>query len=341
MKYRKIIATGPGGPSVLQCVEEEIPAPGPRDVLIRVLAAGVSYADILIREGVYPGIRNFPLTPGYDVVGQVEETGSDVTSVRRGDRVAALTVTGGYAGYLLLHQSELTKVPDGLDPAESVSLVLNYVTAYQMLHRAVRLRKGDTILVHGGSGGVGSALLQLGKLMELRILATASAGKHELVKSLGAIPVDYRSQDMEDRIRSLAPEGVSAAFDGTGKWVFPSYKILKSKGKLVLFGLSSMLEGGRRSLSKKIRAYLRLSVFFVNLLPVRKKVIFYQITGYRRKHPEWFREDLSTLFSLLRRKKIHPIIASLHPLQNAASCHELLMKGAVRGKMVLLPQASG
>src|SRR5215468_9179296 len=175
MHYKRIVVTHPGGPEVLQMIEEELPEPENNQVRVRILTTGVAYADVAVRLGTYSGLDSSkgPISPGYDIVGIVDKVGSGVTSVSIGQRVAALTVTGGYSEYICLPAAELIPIPSDLDPAEAVSLVLNYTTAYQMLYRVAEAKSGSTILVHGAAGGVGTALLQLGAVAQMKMIGTA------------------------------------------------------------------------------------------------------------------------------------------------------------------------
>ncbi|HYV51721.1 MAG TPA: alcohol dehydrogenase catalytic domain-containing protein [Candidatus Eisenbacteria bacterium] len=178
-KYKHIAIRRFGGPKNLLLAEDELLEPRANEVRVKVLAAGVSFADILMREGVHPESWNLgrtPFTPGWDVVGVVDKLGDRVSTWQTGQMVAALPIVGGYSEYILLPSNELVPVPPGLDHAEAVSLVLNYTTAFQMLHRCAHIRSGESILINGGAaGGVGTALLQLGKLANLKkMYGTAS-----------------------------------------------------------------------------------------------------------------------------------------------------------------------
>ena len=217
MSYKRVIVTEFGGPEVLKVVEEAaLPEPGPGEVRVKVLVTSACFTDTMIRKGKYIDLKEKPpFSPGYDVVGVVDKLGTGVTRLKVGQMVADLTVTGGYSQYICRPGSSLVPVPDGLDPAEAVSLVLSYVTAYQMLHRSAKVRRGQSILVHGAGGAVGTALLQLGQLLDLEMYGTASKPKHELVAGLGATPIDYRSEDFAERVRELTGDGVDAAADLT------------------------------------------------------------------------------------------------------------------------------
>ncbi len=336
MINRRIVATKSGGPEIFRLIEEDKPKSTGEEVCVRILAAGVSFADVLMREGVYNGMPKFPFTPGYDIVGIVDSIGDNVSAVNPGDYVAALSFTGGYADYILLPQEELVPVPSGIDAAEAVSLVLNYVTAYQMLHRTANTKSGNSILIHGAAGGVGTALLQLGKLMGLRMVGTASEAKHDSIKKMDAIPIDYKDRNVIKKLHSLQPNGYDVILDGTGEWGFPSYKLLHKKGLLIIYGISAMLKQGRKNITGILKTYLRTSIFMTNLLPKKKRVKLYQITRMKEQHPEFFREDLQTLFRLLQEEKIVPVISEKRPLNDAAYCHEKLNCSQVVGKMVLV-----
>jgi NADPH:quinone reductase-like Zn-dependent oxidoreductase len=334
IRNSKVVITGRGGPEVLKLVEEDLPAPGPGHVHVRVLAAGVAYADVLMRHGLYPKIPPFPFAPGYDIVGDIDALGAGVTQFARGQRVAALTMIGGYAQYTLVPTVHLVPVPDQLDPAEAVSLVLNYVTAYQMLHRVANLREGQHLLIHGAAGGVGTAALQLGKIAGLIMFGTASKPKHELVSSLGATPIDYRSENFVDRIPQLAPGGVDCALDPIGgkNWL-ASYRCLRADGTLACYGASSAVTEG------KLSAGLGFALLgLLKIIPDGKRALWYNVKTLRDSHPDWFREDLSKLFGLLAARKIQPVIAAKLPLREAARANELLEQAQISGKIILLPQ---
>src|SRR5947207_6034950 len=161
VKHTRIIVTHYGGPDALGVVEEECPEPKDGEVRVRVLAAGVSLPDIMARQGIHPETPRVPFTPGWDLVGVVDRLGDGVSGIEPGQRVAALPIHGAYAEFVCLPQRELVPVPSGLDAAEAVSVILNGITAYQMLHRSAKVSKGQRVLIHGAAGGVGSALLQL------------------------------------------------------------------------------------------------------------------------------------------------------------------------------------
>jgi NADPH2:quinone reductase len=336
MKYKHIVISQFGGPENLLLVEDDLREPGPNEVRVKVLSAGVSFADILMRQGVHPESWNLgrtPFTPGWDIVGVVDKLGNKVSSWHIGQIVTALPVVGGYSEYIFMSSNDLVAVPVGLDPAEVVSLVLNYITAYQMLHRCAHIKSGESILINGGAaGGVGTALLQLGKLVNLdKMLGTASSEKHGIVSDLGGIPIDYKSVDLYEEIIRLTSHndnepGVDAVFDGIGGKSFKSlYEILRNGGRLVAYGGTPTADLGDW-----------LMMFTMNVVSDKKKFILYSIQTLKRLKPAWFHEDLVLLLDLLKQGKIKPIIGARMALNQAAKAHELLASGSVKGKIVLI-----
>ena len=344
MRHTRIIVTHYGGPEELRVVEEECPAPKHGEVRVRVLAAGVSLPDLMMREGMHPETPRLPFTPGWDLVGVVERLGAGVSGIEPGQRVAALPITGAYAECVCLPPRELVPVPSGLDAAEAVSLVLNYVTAYQMLHRSAKVRPGQRVLIHGAAGGVGSALLQLGRLVGLEMYGTCSSRGASAVAELGAIPIDYQQQDFVTEMHRLTSEGADVVFDGIGGLhIWRSRQALRPGGRVVAYGLTASLRGGRLASGRAGRRhrFRRLAIFGVYiaggwLLPGRKRVVPYSIQWLKRLRPAWFRQDLLALFDLLHQQKIKPLIAQRLPLAEARHAHELLGQGGVTGKIVLV-----
>ena len=332
MSYKKVILNEFGGPEVLQVFEANtLPEPGKGEARIKVLATSATFTDTMVRKGIYYGFKEKPpLSPGYDMVGVVDKLGQGVTDLEVGQIVADLTVFGAYTEYMLRPVDALIPVPAGLDPADAVSMVLSYVTAYQMLHRVAKIQSGQKILVHGAGGAVGTALLQLGALLDLEMYGTASQSKHELVQSLGATPIDYMNEDFLDRMQVIG--GVNAAFDAIGGENFKrSFKSLKKGGTLVPYGFynQALGKGGNVALD-----YLSIALW--NILPNGRKASFYSIGDLRKKNPEWFKEDLSILFGLLKEGKIKPSIEKRMKLEEAKKAHELIEEAAVKGRLVLI-----
>jgi NADPH:quinone reductase len=347
-RHTRIIVTHYGGPDTLRVVEEACPEPKDGEVRVRVLAAGVSAPDIMMREGIHPETPPVPFTPGWDLVGVVDRLGAGVSGIEPAQLVAALPIHGAYAEFVCLPQRELVPVPAGLDAAEAVSLVLNYVTAYQMLHRSGKVRSGQRVLIHGAAGGVGTALLQLGRLAGLEMYGTCSARDAAAVSELGGIPIDYKHQDFVTEIHRQTSEGVDVVFDSIGgSHIWRSRKALRPGGRVVAYGLTGKLAGGRLASGRpggrhRFRGIAIFGVYIVGsfLLPGRRRVVPYSIQTLMRLRPEMFRQDLIALFDLLQQKKIKPIVAQRFPLAEARHAQEVLGKGGVTGKIVLVHNRS-
>jgi NADPH2:quinone reductase len=326
---RAVMLTRKGGPEVLQTMELPMAEPGPGEVRVRVLATGVGATDLTMRRGTYPFAPKIPFVPGYESVGEVEAVGPGVQSLEPGDRVAALLVHGGYATHVVRGAEHWVKVPPGLDEAEAVALILNYVTAFQLIHREAKLQPGQRALVNGANGGVGQALLDLLRAHGVEAIGAAASRRHDIVRSYGARPIEGRGANLEEGVHALVPEGVDAAFDAvggaaTGQCVAAT----RRGGTTVWYGF-----GGAKGLPQLLRSAAAL---FVGA-PLRgRRGRFYGITLQYRKNPAPFRADLLELFSLLAQRRIHPRISQRLPLLSARQANERLEAGDIEGKLVLL-----
>jgi NADPH2:quinone reductase len=336
---KRVVVEHFGGPEVLRVVEQDDPRPGRGEVCVRVLAAGVSFTDTLVRAGTYLGGPSPPFTPGYELVGVVEELGPGCGELEPGDRVAALIVWGGYAERVCVPEANAVRVPADLDPAQVVSLVFPYMTAYQLLHRAAKARGGETVLVHGAAGRVGRAAVELGVPAGLRLYGTVSTADRERVEQLGAVPIDHRREDFLARVRELTDRGVDVALDGIGGPIsIRSFRALGPGGRLVIFGHYSTISEGRRSRRGWLAWYASTAlVGTAGLLWPRRRVLSYRIAKLRDRHPDWFAEDLGELVALLREGEIDPAVAERLPLTDARRAHELLAGSAAVGRLVLVP----
>lgn len=326
----EIVMPREGGPEVLETRRRELPSPEPGRITVRVEAAGVAFSEVQMLKGRYFGQPKFPFVPGYDLVGTVEGVGEGVDGSMIGTRIAALTETGSWADRVALDAKDATPVPDGLDPPDAVAVVTNGVTAWQMLNRAASVRIGQTVLVHGASGGVGTLLVQLAQLAGAKVIGTASARKHDYVRALGAVPVDYRD-DVRRRVREISPDGVDAVFDHLGgPGLVDSYRMLRKGGTLVTYGSASTLEGT----GHWIRPYLPIfaRVLRWNVTPDGKKATFY----YVKRWPRFFREDLATVLALLVEGKIEAHATTRMPLEKAPEALAFLASGKASGKVVLV-----
>jgi len=343
VKQLRIVVTHYGGPEALELREDECPEPKKGEVRVKVLAAGVSLPDIMAREGIHPETPPVPFTPGWDLVGAIDKLGDGVIGFDLGQIVAAMPISGAYAEFVCLPHSKLVPVPPGLDPAEAVSLILNYITAYQMLHRSAAMRAGQRALIHGASGGVGTALLQLGKLAELEMWGTCSPRRAVDVSSLGAVPIDYHCKDFVEEILRLTGDGVDVVFDPIGgNHIWKSRMALRPGGRVIAYGNTTSLRGNglvavRTGQRNRLHGIPVFALYIIGgfLLPGRRRVIPYSIQWLMRLKPDQFRQDLATLLELLKEKKIKPLVAQTFSLADARKAQEILARGGVIGKIVL------
>ncbi len=327
MKYKSVIVTKRGGPEVLQVIERDLRVPSTGEARIRILATCVCLPDVQARYGQTPIAPRVPFVPGYAIIGVVDALGKGVTNVVVGDRVAALTVFGGYAECIFLGKEQLIPVPATLDPAEAVTLLLNYIVAYQTLHRSAKVKAGDKVLIIGASGGVGTAFLQLGKLANLTMYAIASKSKHSVLTEHGAIPIDYHTQDFVEVIRQAEPHGLDAVFDGmVWGYLDRGFSLLRRGGTWVQYG-------NPLSFSGLLRLLARLILF--NVLPNGRSLQLYGTTTSKFGRRPYL-EDWATLFKLLEEGKIKPVIMKKFPILEAAQANALLESGQVIGNIVLL-----
>jgi NADPH2:quinone reductase len=326
--YRAVMLTRKGGPEVLQVVELPLEPPGAGELRIRVTAAGVGATDVSMLNGNYPFAPQIPFVPGYEAAGVVDAIGAGATGFALGQRVAILSVYDGFAGFLTRGAEHFLHVPDGVEDRDAAAVILNFATGWQMLHRVAKVREGQTALVTGASGGVGIATLQLLKLAGLKTYGAASASKHELVRSLGAIPIDYTQGRLDTLMKRAEPGGVDFVFDAVGgSNIGTCISSLRRRGMVVGFGFM-----GAAGMFAKIIMFANL---FVGSRLRGRRGDFYGISALYKKDPKPFREDMPKIFELLREKKIDPVIKYTFPLLEARKAIELLISGTATGKIIL------
>jgi NADPH:quinone reductase-like Zn-dependent oxidoreductase len=334
-KNHRVVVARHGGPRVLEMIEEDLPKPQAGEVRVRVLAAGVSAYDLMFRSsGSFPGSPRIPFTLGEDIAGVVDKLGEGVSAFEPGEMVAGPTFSlglgGGYSEHVCLPAADLVSVPVGLDPAKAVCLVVNYLTAHMAMHRTANVRSGERILVQGAAGGVGTALLELGKVAGLEMYGTASDYNHERVSELGATPIDYRNEDVVERVRSLTGDGVDVVFDPIGgmRQLLRSNRALRKGGRMVWFGVAAAKKNGLRVIPLTL-----LTVGLLKSVPDGKKLL---LTPDLSKDNAWIRETLAELLDLLAAGELNPVVAARIPLDEAWRAHELLERGGYAGKVVLV-----
>ncbi len=325
MAYGKWLVTARGGPEHMVWTKCDAGPLQPGMARMRVLAVAVCADDISVRRGNRPVLPKLPFTPGYSFIGAVEAVGDGVVDIKAGDRVAALTNFGAYAERIDWRADELVAVPDDVDPAEAAPLILDWLVAYQCLHREARLERGDTALVIGASGGVGRAFLALGQLGGVKMYGLCSGAKSGLVASFGAVPIDYQRQAFVSELRRMEPQGVDAVFNGmAGGYLGRGLKVLKPGGVLVHYGAPE---------SMVALLLLIPRLLWRMVLPVRRKVRGY---GTHRLGFDRMKDDWLHLFNLLRQGEIRPVIAERLPIAEAKRANELFELGTTVGHIILV-----
>lgn len=334
-RNHRIVVSRRGGPEVLEMVAEDLPEPESGEVRLRTLAAGVSAYDVMLRASRFPGFTRLPYTPGEDIVGVVDKLGAGVSGVEPGQTVAGWTFgrAGCYAEFICTPANDVVPVPADLDPAKAVALVVNYLTAQVALHKTASVRIGERILVHGAAGGVGIALTQLGKLAGLEVYGTASDYNHALVSANGATPIDYRTEDFVESIRTLTGDGVDVVFDiiGGARHLWRSSRALRKGGRLVMLGMAGATKAGAKIIPPTL-----LAVGLLKLMPNGKRLpLSPGMESYPQEHNDWYRATLTEFFESAAAGNLEPVIAECVPLAQAARAHELLERGGHAGKVVL------
>ncbi len=326
--YRATMITRPGGPEVLEIADLPLAAPGANELRVRVRACGIGATDLTMLAGKYQFAPKLPIVGGYEIAGVVDAIGRNVTGFRIGQRVAALTVHGGFAEYVVREARHFVPIPDEISDIEAAAVILNYVSAWQMIHRVASVQPGTSALVTGAAGGVGTALLQLLRLAGAKTYGAASRPKHALVEKLGAIPIDYREGPVDRLIRSREVDGVDTVFDAIGgRSISRCLSAVRRGGLVVGYGFMA-------ADSKISQARMFFDTFITSRLRGRRGT-FYGISLLYRKNPRPFLEDLRKIFTLLAERRIAPVIAEVFPLERARQALELLATGTKAGKIVL------
>jgi len=341
---RAVVITRHGGPEVLRVQEWPDPQTGPGQVRVAVKAAGINFADLMARAGIYPDAPSPPSVVGYEVAGEVEDVGEGVTGFAVGDRVIAGTRFGGYAELVAVDERQVLPLPDALSFEQGAAIVVNYATAYAGLVMMGGLRRGDRMLIHSAAGGVGIAALQIGSTIGAEIFGTASAAKHDVVREQGCDhPIDYHSVDFADEVmRITGGEGVDVVMDAIGPTSFKrSYRILRQGGRLVMFGLAEAQTGERRDIPALLKGLARMPLATVpwwkslGMMNENKGIFGLNMLSW------WDREGLDRLLGPLTEGltggEYVPVVADSFPFERAGDAHSFLGEGSSVGKVVLVP----
>ena len=331
---KRIVYTKRGGLEAIEIIDEKSPEPGNNEVMIEVHRAGINFADLMMRQGLYGAAPDFPFTPGYEVSGVIRAIGPDVERHNVGDRVVALTGFGGYAEQVVVSEERAWTLPDNVSFDAAAAMPVTYLTAHHMLVHLGNFREGDSVLVHHAAGGVGTATAQIVKALKGgRIYGTASAEKSDFVEEMGMIHI-ARGEDFVQRIKGES-DGVHHALDPVGgKHVMESYKALRNGGRLYVFGASSAVKGPKRSLWTAIKMW-RTTPRFDPIRMMNSNKSVYGVHMGMWKDEEIAREQMVALASMLEKGQIDPVIDSVYRFEDVAKAQQYIHNRGNRGKVLL------
>jgi synaptic vesicle membrane protein VAT-1 len=342
---RAVVQTGTGGPEVLQVQERPDPPVGLGEVRIAVRAAGINFADTMARVGLYPDAPKPPCVMGYEVAGEVESVGDGVTGLKPGDRVVAGTRFGGQAEMVSVPEGQVLPLADRLSFEQGAAIPVNYSTAYCGLVVMGGLKEGERVLIHAAAGGVGTAAVQIARILGAEVFGTASASKHDAIRELGVShPIDYRSQDFEHEVtRITGGEGIDLAFDAQGPRSFrKDYRLLRPGGRLVMYGLSEASTGQGRSIPRLIGSIAQMPTATfpwwksLGMMNENKGVFGLNMLA-------WWDEEGSIeritgpLIDQIEEGGLEPIVAESFPFDRAGEAHQFIAERRNIGKVVLVP----
>lgn len=329
-----------GAPEVLQLREAADPEPGPGQIRVRVAAAGVNFADLLARLGLYPDAPKLPAVVGYEVAGTVDAVGAGVGDVAIGSRVACLTHFGGYSDTVVVPVGFALPIPESLSFQKAAAIPVNYLTAWLMLVHLAGVRAGERVLVHAAAGGIGQAALQICRFRGAEVIGTASAGKHDRLKAAGvAHTIDYTREDFEAAVmRITGGRGVDVALDGLGGSSFRrSYRCLAPLGRLCLYGVSTLAPGAGRNLFAAVRGIVSMGAFWpISLMNRNRTVIGFNL-GHLWSEGPLLRGMLEDILRLVVEGVLDPVVDRGFPLEQAAAAHAYIHDRKNFGKVLLLP----
>lgn len=338
---RQVWMTRVGKPETLEIRETADPRPAADEALVRVHAAGINFADIMARLGLYPDAPKFPAVMGYEVAGVIEAVGTAFSAFRPGDKVIGLCQFGGYSERVVLKAPQLFSLPDSLTYAQGAAIPVNYLTAYQLLFAMGSVRPGQTVLVHSAGGGVGLAALDLCQIAGAKVIGTASASKHaELLRRGVTAAIDYRTQDFETEVKRLTEgRGVDLILDAVGgdSWA-KGLRCLAPTGRIGVFGLSGAAATKSRNPLAAILTLLRIPWFKLNPITLmnENKGIYGVNLGHLWHEPAMVRQWLEQILAWHGEGKIHPTVDREFPFEQAAQAHHHIQDRKNFGKVVLV-----
>lgn len=336
---KQIIIPKIGKPTVLTVRETPDPKPKKGEVLIRVKAAGINFADILARVGLYPDAPKLPTVVGYEVSGVVESLGAGVR-MKKGTRVVALTRFGGYSSAICVPGAQVLKIPDSLSFQKAAAIPVNYLTAWLMLINLGNVQKGDRVLIHAVAGGVGQAAVQICKWRGAKIFGTASSKKHARLKKSGVHHcIDYTKKDFEKVIKRLTKgEGVDIVLDAVGGKSFKkSYRSLNPLGRLFMFGISSFNPKMKRSIPTAIKGLMQMPTFRPIRLMNDNRGVFGVNLGHLWDKEDIIQDAFRNILNLTAKGTFKPVVDKAFPFEKAAEAHTYIQERRNFGKVLLIP----
>ncbi len=317
-----------GAPDVLTYEDIRQPSPKNDQVLVKMISASVNWADVMVRKGIYPGMPGWPVTPGIDGAGVVELVGDQVSNLTPGQNVLVMG-RKCYAEYTVVNSMSVWPIPEGIDMDEAAALPVNYLTAYHMIHTMARMQPQETLLVYAAAGGVGTAVIQLGKLAGITVIGlTSSEEKANFTREQGIDHIiNYNTEDVPQKIKDITNgNGVNVILNSVAGATFGrDFETLAPLGQIIWFGMAAgMPEGDLGN---------QLGAGFARSAGIRTFMVF----NVMDLNPVLMTRSVETLFDCLGRKKIKPHIYERIPLAEAARAHQMLESGAVSGKLILKP----
>lgn len=343
---KAVVLTGTGGYDVLQVQERPDPPVGPGEVRIAVKAAGINFADTMARVGLYPDAPKTPCVLGYEVAGEVESVGEGVSDRKVGDRVVAGTRFGGQAELVTVPADQALPLPDRVSFEQGAAFPVNYGTAYAALIVMGSLRKGDRVLIHSAAGGVGISATQIARNAGAEIFGTASPAKHDAIRAQGVEhPIDYRSLDFEaETMRITGGEGVDLIIDAHGPISFrKDYRLLRSGGRLVMYGLSEGSKEGKRDIPAMVKSLVSMPTatmpWWKSLMIMNENKGVFGLNMLNWWDAEGNLDRLvDPLMADLEAGRIDPVVAEAFPFERAGDAHKFIAERRNVGKVVLFPQ---
>lgn len=341
---KAVVITRHGGPEVLAVEERPDPPVGPGEVRVAVRAAGINFADLLARSGVYPDAPRPPCVVGYEVAGEVESVGEEVDGVAVGDRVIAGTRFGGHAERVAVPASQVYPLPERLSFEQGAAFPVNYATAYAALVLMAGVKEGERVLIHAAAGGVGIAATQIAKSRGAEVFGTASAAKHEAIRTQGVDhPIDYRTGDFAAEVRRITGgEGIDVALDALGPASFrKDYRLLREGGRLVMYGYSESESAGGRNLGALARTVARMPLatmpWWKSLAMMNENRGIFGLNMLKWWDREGLDRVVDPLLDDLAAGRLEPVVAEAFPFRRAADAHRLIAERRNVGKVVLTP----